>query len=185
MTEAFKAGGIKPATGPVEVLREETQEAMAGPLSPLTLGPALVDLAVHVATAPAYVVEMAAEAARQGLKTLAVDGDRRRRATTIDLPIQLGASRPSAFSPAIFSSSKLARSLRLPCAGRFRAPRRTRRLCGAAMARRLFALQPALDQSRNSARHGATGGTEFFSRFRSIFERRAASDRSARRRRGR
>ena len=34
----------------MEVLREETQEAMAGPLSPLTLGPALVDLAAHVAT---------------------------------------------------------------------------------------------------------------------------------------
>jgi polyhydroxyalkanoate synthase len=74
MTEAFKAGGIKLATGPIEVLREETQEAMAGPLSPLTLGPAFVDLAAHVAMTPAYVVEMAAAAARQGLKTLTMDG---------------------------------------------------------------------------------------------------------------
>ena len=73
MTEAPKAGA-KPATAPIEVLREETQEALAGPLSPLTLGPALVDLAAHVAMAPAYVVEMAASAARQGLKSLAVDG---------------------------------------------------------------------------------------------------------------
>ena len=74
MTEALKAGGIKPATGPIEVLREETQEAMAGPLSPLTLGPAFVDLATHVAAAPAYVVEMAQAAAQQGFKALSADG---------------------------------------------------------------------------------------------------------------
>jgi len=74
MTEALKTGGIQPAAGPMEVLREETQDAMAGPLSPLTLGPALVDLAAHVAAAPAYVVEMTQAAAQQGLKTLSADG---------------------------------------------------------------------------------------------------------------
>jgi polyhydroxyalkanoate synthase subunit PhaC len=74
MTDALKAGGLKPAPGPIEVLREETQEAMAGPLSPLTLGPALVDLAAHVAVAPAYAIEMTQAAARQGIAALSADG---------------------------------------------------------------------------------------------------------------
>jgi polyhydroxyalkanoate synthase len=70
MTEAPKSAKTTPESGPIELVREETESALVGPLSPLALGPALVDLAVHIAMAPTYVVEMAEAAARQGLKSL-------------------------------------------------------------------------------------------------------------------
>ncbi len=186
MTEAFKAGGIKPATGPIEVLREETQEAMAGPLSPLTLGPALVDLAAHVATAPAYVVEMAAAAARQGLKSLAVDGG----------PAQ--ARDDHRFADPAWSVppfSTFARNFQLienwleafvshaPGVSEHHAE-----LAAFAARQWLDAFSPSNLPWTNPEILRATaqqGRPEFFARFRSIFERRAASYRSAGRRRGR
>ena len=62
MDEAPKLPSLKPAPDAAETLQEQAQEALAGPLSPTALGPAVADLAVHVATAPAYAAEMAKEA---------------------------------------------------------------------------------------------------------------------------
>jgi polyhydroxyalkanoate synthase len=73
MTAAPKATTTAPNAArelPSDESPDSLQGALAGPLSPLTLGPAVVDLAAHIATAPNYVVEMAEEAVEQGLKSL-------------------------------------------------------------------------------------------------------------------
>jgi len=61
------------SANPVEFLRGLAQDSLAGPLSPLVLGPAFADLAEHLAVAPRYDLEMAQAAARQALRGIASD----------------------------------------------------------------------------------------------------------------
>ncbi len=74
MNEASKPSILKPPAEGIEVLKEQAQEALgealAGPLSPTALGPAVADLAAHVASAPGYAAEMAAEAMDQAARSL-------------------------------------------------------------------------------------------------------------------
>ena len=56
-------GGLK------DTLAESLDEALAGPLSPAALGPAVADLAAHVS--PGYAAEIASEAVEQAARSLA------------------------------------------------------------------------------------------------------------------
>ncbi len=53
--------------------RDIGQEALASPLSPLALAPAIADVAAHVAASPAYLAKMTEAAAQQGLRAMSAE----------------------------------------------------------------------------------------------------------------
>jgi polyhydroxyalkanoate synthase subunit PhaC len=63
-------GSGKSVADPVEFIRDEAEKALAGPLSPLELTPAIADLVTHVVASPAYLAEAATAGAHQFLRSL-------------------------------------------------------------------------------------------------------------------